>query len=286
MVVPMVYEGSLVGFLGFDSTDEEKKWSEADVRLLKMVAEIFVGALERKRAERRAVRAERMAAMGRMAAGVAHEINNPLQAIQSNLELALDFDLEPGEREECLEIARQEIERLGEVSRRMLSFARPSGGTRCPTSIVTLTEHALTLVGEQLRDARIEVTKDFADDLPRLMVAPDSIMQVLVNVVVNAIEALGDGGHLHVQARVDGDAVELTLANNGPAIPPENIERVFDPFFTTKPESTGLGLAVSHQVMQWHGGQISVENLEGDRGVAFVIRLPIVGSVQERGRAA
>jgi PAS domain S-box-containing protein len=240
---------------------------------------------ERKRMEQHILRAERLAAMGYMAATLAHEIQNPLQAIHSHLELVLDFDLEPNEREEYLRFCCKEIERLTEVTTRTLDFARPAKETLHSASIPHLMERALA-ISRPLQHPRVQVTTDFPPDLPPVLVIPDQIVQVLINLIINAIEAITDMGHMHITAHVDEqrkdkDMVVLTMFNDGPPIPPEHIEHIFDPFFTTKPGGTGLGLFISHNIIEQHGGMISVENLEDDEGVAFGIALPIARSVEE-----
>jgi signal transduction histidine kinase len=237
---------------------------------------------DRKQAEQQTIRVERMAAMGWLATALAHEISNPLQAIQSNLELTLDFDLEPDEQKGYLEVVRQEIERLAKITQRVVDFARPADNTRHPISIAHLTQETLGLVGRQLELAGVEATTDLPDDLPPVFVAPDQIIQVLLNLSVNAIEAMPDGGHLHITARVAGGAVALTLTNDGPPISAEHIEHIFDPFFTTKSGGTGLGLSISHAIVHRHGGTISAENLEDGRGVMFTVTLPVAGVADRR----
>jgi PAS domain S-box-containing protein len=238
--------------------------------------------VERKQLEAYLLRTERLAAMGRLAAGLTHEINNPLQAVRSNLELALDFDLGPDEREELLHIVRQEIERLAEITRRVRSFAQPPDDTRYSVGIAQMVQETLALVGRQLKQAHVQVTTDFPPGLPAVYVAPNQIVQVLLNLVINAIEAMPDGGHVHVAARVDGDMLVLSLTNDGPPIPPEYVGYVFDAFFTTKSGGTGLGLAISDSIVRNHGGTIRVENLIGDRGVAFYVTLPTSRTVKRK----
>jgi PAS domain S-box-containing protein len=229
-----------------------------------------------REAERRAARAERLAAMGQLAAGLAHELNNPLQAIRSNLELVQDFDLEPDEQKARLNVIQHEIKRLAGLSQDVLDFARPPDDTRYPISLASLMNRTLALVNKQLQLARIQVTTDFPADLPSLPAVPGQIAQVLLNMTVNAIEAIGDGGHLEVTAGVEGDMLALAMTNDGPPITEEHMEHIFEPFFTTKPGGTGLGLSICHSIIQQHDGTISVENLEDDGGVTFTVRLPIV----------
>ena len=229
-----------------------------------------------REAERRAARAQRLAAMGQLAAGLAHEINNPLQAIRSNLELVRDFDLEPDEQKARLNVIHHEIERLAGLSQDVLDFARPPDDTRYPISLASLMNRTLALVNKQLQLAHIQVTTDFPTDLPSLPAVPGQIAQVLLNLTVNAIEALGDGGHLKVTAGVDRDMLALAMTNDGPPIPEEHMEHIFEPFFTTKPGGTGLGLAICQSIIQQHDGTISVENLADDGGVTVTVRLPVV----------
>ena len=237
---------------------------------------------ESRQMEQYLLRTERLAAVGRVAAALAHELNNPLQAIRSNLELVLDFEPEPGARKEYLEVVRQEVECLAEVTQRVLDFAQPPNDTRYSISMASLVQRALALVGQQLRQARVEVTTDLPPDLPRVYGAPNQIVQVLLNLIINAIEAMPDGGHLQVAARTDGERLALSLTNDGPPVPPEYVGYIFDAFFSTKPGGTGLGLAISDSIVRKHGGTISVKNLSDGRGVKFSMTLPTSHTVRRR----
>jgi signal transduction histidine kinase len=119
------------------------------------------------------------------------------------------------------------------------------------------------------------VTTSFPTDTLFVFAAPDQIVQILLNVAANAIEAMPGGGHLDITAYADGDVAVLVFSNDGPHLTSEQMGHIFDPFFTTKPEGTGLGLSISHRLIEQHGGTISVENLEGERGVVYTITLPI-----------
>jgi signal transduction histidine kinase len=156
----------------------------------------------------------------------------------------------------------------------MLNLAHQSSDTRQPVPMALLVERALALMHEQLQRTHIQVTVDMPDDLLPVSVAPGQIIQVLLNLAINAVEAMPNGGHLHVAARVYGSMIALTMINDSPPLPPEHIARIFDPFFTTKMDGAGLGLYISRQIIQRHDGTIGVENLENGQGVAFTLTLP------------
>ena len=231
---------------------------------------------EQRQAEQQTMWSARLAAMGQMATALAHEINNPLQAIQNNLEMVMDFELSPEEQARYMQVVRTEIDRLIEINRRILDFARPADDSPVSVRVADLVQRTLDLVNKQLQRADVQLSTDLAPDLPPVVVAPNQIIQVLMNLILNATEAMSEGGHILATAQADdGDGmISLALTNDGPHIPEEHIARLFDPFFTTKPDSTGLGLTVSFGIVQRHGGTIDVRNLEGDRGVVFTILLP------------
>jgi signal transduction histidine kinase len=182
-----------------------------------------------------------------------------------------------------MQIVREEIDRLIEINRRILDFAQPADDVPVSVSVADLVQRTLDLVGKQLQRADVQLTTNLAPDLPPVVVAPNQIIQVLMNLVLNATEAMSGGGHILATAQAeDGDGmISLALTNDGPHIPEEHVDRLFDPFFTTKPDSTGLGLTVSYGIVQRHGGTIEVRNLEGDRGVVFTVILPTDHPAQE-----
>jgi PAS domain S-box-containing protein len=226
------------------------------------------------------IRTERLAAMGHMAAALTREIKEPLQAIGDHLRQTLDPALAPDEREERLRACQQEIDQLTEIAEPVLGLARPLEDVRRPASIQDLTLQALALLDRPLRRSKVQATIDFPAGLDPVMVVPDQIVQALLNLMINAIEAMPAGGRMHVAAHQDAGATVLTLTNDGPPIPEEQIAYVFDPFFTTKAEGAGLGLYISQNIVEDHEGMIRVENLK-DRGVAFTVTLPVVRSAEE-----
>jgi PAS domain S-box-containing protein len=228
---------------------------------------------EQRQMQQRIVQSERLVAMGYVAATLAHEIRNPLQVVQSNLELLLDFRLEPDERQAALGLCLQEVERMVDITQRVLSLAPADNHATRPVSIPSLVGQMQALLAKSIREAGIDLTVDLPAGLPPVVAAPGQILQVLVNLVVNAIEALEGGGTIAISAAPKGRMVMLTVANDGPSIPPQDLPRIFDPFFTTRAKGTGLGLFISDNIVQQHGGRLEVANLP-DGGVAFTLALP------------
>ena len=220
------------------------------------------------------IQAEKMTALGRLAATLAHEINNPLQAITSDLELILDFPLDKDEQLARLRVIRQEIDRLSEMTRSVLTFSRPSLAPRRIVPVTDLIDQTLSLAHKKLQHSHIQVTTHWQVE-PLVRAAPDQLVQVFLNVIINAIEAIYDHGQIHISVEVEDEQVIIRLSNDGPTIASEDLARIFEPFFTTKEGGTGLGLAVSHNIITQHSGTLSVENLPDARGVAFTVRLPL-----------
>jgi PAS domain S-box-containing protein len=225
----------------------------------------------RKQAEMLAIRSERLAALGRMSAALAHEMNNPLQAIQANLDLIIDFPLSENERRASLKKVRTEIDRLRHISGRMLSYARPQPVARRKVFIKDVVKQVLNLTGQQLAQHNIHVSTDFRPS-PLVLAAPAQLLQVFLNMVINAVEA--SATQLHISVAGGNGRVITSFSNDGPHIPPEMLTYMFEPFFTTKTGGSGLGLWVSHMLVQQHDGTLSVENLTDQTGVVFTIDLP------------
>ena len=164
------------------------------------------------------IQVEKMAALGRLAATLAHEINNPLQAMQSHLELAMDFPLPQEERVHYLGVVRQEIGRLSEITQRVLNFARPAIAQPRPVSIAELVSQTLALTSKQLQRSHVQVTTDIPESL-QVLAVPDQLVQVFLNLVINAIEAVHDHGHIQINAHAEGPHGVVSFANDGPIIP-------------------------------------------------------------------
>jgi len=232
---------------------------------------------------------EKMASIGKLAATVAHEVNNPLEGILTYARLTLK-KLEKGvsdpapraEMQENLRTIERESMRCGDLMRNLLAFARKSPSQREPNDLNELIRHGLALVRHQMELRGIELKADLQDGLPLLRCDAGQVRQVILAILVNATEAMPAGGTLRVSTAVDKrqQNVEVRIRDTGVGIPPEVLPHIFDPFFTTKEsqQNTGLGLAVAHSILEQHGGSISVKSAPG-QGSEFLIALPLHGSV-------
>ncbi len=220
------------------------------------------------------IQAEKMAAVGRLAASLAHEINNPLQAIQNSLHLALHQGLDDARKRQFLEMAQQEVGRLVQIVRRMLDFYRPSSAKRV-VDLNRPVEDALAIASKRLQQAHIEVVSRLTPNLAPVRGAPNQLTQVFLNLIINAIEAMPNGGTLWVGTANHDERQQVVAAfrDSGSGIAPEMRERLFEPFNTSKATGTGLGLAISYGIVERHGGGIVVE-MPPSGGTTFIVRLP------------
>ena len=241
--------------------------------------------LERRRLEQALFESEKLAATGRLAASIAHEINNPLEAIQNALYLLVKRTPEDDPNAKFLAIAMKETERMSRILRQMLGFYRPAADL-VPTDLNALIDEAGTLVAKRLWDRNVRIEKVFDPRLPKVMASADQIKQVILNLVLNAAEAMAKGGLITVTTELPQDAaarsirtgaVRVLIADTGPGISEEYLPHIFEPFFSTKgKKGTGLGLWVSLGIAQSHGGRLQVRNGPSG-GTVFSLTLPIGG---------
>jgi C4-dicarboxylate-specific signal transduction histidine kinase len=206
------------------------------------------------------LRTEKLATVGRLAAGLAHEVGNPLGAITGYVELArmrLPLDAHP-ELGDALERIGAAAARIDHIVRELLDFARPSPPLLAPIALRPVVEATLRLAQVQPRFRDVAVEVELPPDLPRAVADEHQLSQVLLNLLLNAGDAMGGAGRVRVHGRAAAGRVWLTVEDEGPGIAPEDLRRIFDPFFTTKEpgRGTGLGLAISHRIMESFGGEI------------------------------
>jgi two-component system NtrC family sensor kinase len=222
-------------------------------------------------AEAGMLQAARLAAVGELAASIAHEINNPLYAVRNSLYLHED-DLPTELRDsQYLQIAREQLARIAGIIERMRNFYRPDRGELAPADLNQILEGTLALVDVHVRHTPIRVIFTPAPELPDVVCNADQLRQVFLNVILNAIDAMPDGGVLTVRT-VGGPSVALVeVQDSGVGIPPDIRARLFEPFFTTKANGTGLGLSISAHIVTQHGGQIEVESEVGQGSTVRVV---------------
>lgn len=237
--------------------------------------------LERAQAEAR--RSERLAALGQLTAGLAHEIRNPLGVIKGSAEM-LNQKLGTADplSAELAGYISSEVNRLSALVSRFLDFARPLHAEPRPQEITAIMDRALKSAGEQWKGGPVSVSRNYSGDLPLALLDENLCEQVFTNLVQNAYEAMGEkGGNLKVEIspkQSEGRSViEVRLGDTGPGIPPELREQIFNPFFTTKKTGVGLGLSIVSQIMDEHSGSIRVEDAPGE-GTCFILRFPAAES--------
>lgn len=234
---------------------------------------------ELARAQERLVQTERLASMGQLSAGVAHEINNPLGTILLYSHMLLKQLQGQDELRDDLMMIVNEATRCKNIVRGLLDFARQSRLSKAPTDLGLLIQDVLSIETPRAEAKHVRLTGHVQEGLPTMMIDPNQIKQMLVNLVDNAIDAVPDStGQVKIAAQLSngGKSVLLTVSDNGCGIPKENLSRLFTPFFTTKQmgKGTGLGLAIAYGVVKMHSGDISVESEVG-KGTTFYVRLPI-----------
>jgi signal transduction histidine kinase len=251
-----------------------------------MVQQIAAQNLELARAQQQLAQSERLASIGLLAAGVAHEINNPLATISMAAESLHESAADERERN----LARAVLDQAGRISEivgQLLSFDYSRPPDLAAADVRDVMEEALASVpmGE------VRISRYYEPHVPRVRMERDHLRQAFANIVRNALDAMGGRGELAVAAGHRGGEVEVSITDTGPGIPPDHRGRVFDPFFTTKEvgEGTGLGLAIAYQVVRMHQGEIYVQSPAAapgaDAGARFVIRLPAAGRSEDETRA-
>ena len=229
---------------------------------------------ERKRLEQQLRRTERIAELGTLASGMAHEIGTPMNVILGRAEYLLGRVKEETIQKGLQTIITQ-VERITKVMNQLLAFARRRSPERVPLVLRDVVEQSLEMFEQRFESARIEVKLDTDDRCPNIHADPDQLSQVLINLIMNAIHAMPDGGSLRIAIASTDDTVKLTVTDSGHGIPTDVLKKVFEPFFTTKEfgKGTGLGLTVVKGILEEHGGSIAVESQEG-KGTTVTILLP------------
>lgn len=276
-----------------DASGQQRRW-EAMLNPLfdasgevEMVVEVWRDVTERTHLEAQLSHSERLASLGMLAAGVAHEINNPLASMLAGVESLERWlararmpEIERAEAAEVLGLLEQETRRCRETTDKLLLLGQPYSTRPVWIDVNRAARDTLALLSFATRRQRIEVASHLDAALPPVWGREGAVRGVLMNLCMNAVQALQNGGHLDVRTQtLATDRIAIEVADDGPGIAPEHLARIWDPFFTTKPvgQGTGLGLSITRSIVARHGGDIQVDSAPG-RGARFTITLPTEGS--------
>ncbi|MDD5169582.1 MAG: ATP-binding protein [Syntrophales bacterium] len=236
---------------------------------------------EIKQTEMMLRRVDNLSSLGQMSANIAHEIRNPLASINFNIQRLSKKLANDQSVRRVLNNTQEGIDRIKTVIRQTLDFAKNINPSMTYGNIHNIIADSITLIAQQLKMRKIEIRKDLCTGVPEIFFDPHQIRTVLVNLLLNATEAMPRGGTITIRTKVEENAVTqgsgrllMTVKDNGIGIPHENLKRIFDPFFTTKPEGTGLGLSIAHKILEQHNALIDVKSRE-NRGTCFFLRFPL-----------
>jgi len=234
---------------------------------------------ERIRLEEQLQQSDKLSSIGLLAAGVAHEVNTPLTGISSYSQMLMQQTPENDPRHQLLEKIYRQTSRASSIVNNLLNFSRVSDARFAPVDLNRVIDDTIQLLEAQLRNTNIEVNRRYDDQLPPAPGNAPKLQQVFMNLILNARDAMPEGGQLEIATTADEESIRIRFSDNGIGISAENLSRIFDPFFTTKQigKGTGLGLAVSYGIIQDHGGHIVVESNPG-QGTVFLINLPLIAA--------
>jgi PAS domain S-box-containing protein len=267
--------------VAFENITEQKRAEEERERLYQDLQQRMD---ELRETQSQLIQSAKLAAVGELAAGVAHELNNPLTSIIGFSELLL-WDAAPDAAgREDLETIISEADRARTIVRNLLAFARQVKSHPAESDLNQVVQETLTLVRHHIESDGVEIVEQYAPNLPRLHMDAGRMKQVLLNLINNAHQATPQGGQLIIASQQVGDELAIRIQDTGKGIPGEHLDQIFDPFFTTKPvgQGTGLGLSVSLGIVRDHGGRIEVES-QADQGSIFTVWLPIESELKTRG---
>jgi signal transduction histidine kinase len=264
---------ALTGILA-DHERSQRNKAEDTARRLKEVNAQLQKSFEQLR------RADRLSALGELSAGLAHEVRNPLGSIEGAVQILGRRDLPEDTREEFVQMASKEVVRLKGLLTHFLEFARPQQPRILASDCEMLLQSVAQLASETAKMAQVEIVVEAACSLPPASVDPEQIRQVLLNLVINAVQAMPTAGQVKLRATQDGEHVRIEVEDEGVGIPTEDLERVFDPFFTTRSTGTGLGLSIADQIVNQHGGHIAARK-NPQRGMTFTVTLPVATKTVE-----
>ena len=297
--LPILSKNKLIGVLNLGQKEVNEIYSSEDLELLSTLANQAAIAIENarlyqnlKKSQDTLRRADRLSSLGLLTAGLAHEIRNPLVAIRTFTQLLPERYEDADFRNGFQSLALKEVDRICGLITDLLSFARPSRPNVAQEDMNNVIDGIARILDTQAKEKSVELIRDFAPNLPKVWIDREQMKQVFMNLIFNGIQAMNDGGTITISTRLftpdvieqSPSFVQVEVRDTGIGIPNENLEHIFDPFFTSKDEGSGLGLSISHQIVQEHGGYVTVESKLG-KGTSFLVNIPTgkpVRAVTER----
>jgi signal transduction histidine kinase len=286
--VPIISKEKLIGALNLGYKPGKEIYSNEDLELLSTLANQAAVAIENarlyqnlKQSQDTLRRADRLSSLGLLTAGLAHEIRNPLVAIRTFTQLLPERYEDAEFRNGFQSLALKEVDRICGLITDLLSFARPSRPNVAQEDMNNVIDGIARILDTQAKEKSVELVRDFAPNLPKVWIDREQMKQVFMNLIFNGIQAMNDGGTITISTRLftpeateqSPSFVQVEVKDTGVGIPNENLEHIFDPFFTSKDEGSGLGLSISHQIVQEHGGYVTVESKVG-KGTSFLVNIP------------
>ncbi|MEL6341679.1 MAG: ATP-binding protein [Myxococcota bacterium] len=286
LTLPIASGELVLGWLNLRADPLAGGFSHEELRRLRAILDRTAVVLENLRGFEQLKEQHRLAALGTMAAGLAHEIRNPLAGIKGAAQY-LEGDVNREEIADFVSLIVEETDRLSDVVSQFLTYARPFEVHTQPSDINELVTRTLDLIGAEGHPDEVELSPRLTEKLPEVPIDRDRIQQVLLNLIHNALHAIDGDGRVEVftvndyvrRAGHSRPAIAIQIVDNGPGIAPEDMEKLFIPFFTTRPRGTGLGLAISRRLVEAHGGEIEARSKPG-QGAAFTVRLPLAEPVE------
>jgi signal transduction histidine kinase len=278
-VVPLVIE-QREAVAGIADSDRPRSTPAATVSEEVGHVMILRDITESRRTAQQTIESERLNALRLLAAGVAHEIGNPLNSLHIHLQLMERsvqklHDGEKMELQQSIDVARSEVNRLDSIVTQFLKAIRPSRPQLRPENVNTIVEEAVRFFAPELQDREIQVEQELRSDLPLLQLDRDQMKQAFYNVIKNSVEAMHRDGRLRIRTDLADTHVIVRFEDSGGGMSAKNLSRVFEPYFTTKPSGSGLGLLIVRRIVREHGGELSIESSQG-KGLTLTIRLPFI----------
>lgn len=278
---PLVSMNRLIGIIFLGPKTENKRFTKQELTILSTLTpqagialENAVLYKEQRERFRRMSRADKLATIGELAAGAAHEIRNPLTAIQSSLQY-LSSKIEAETEKKLLDNALKETGRINSILSALLSFSRPSDIKKEKNNIIEICEESLDLISIQAKKQKIHISREYVKKPIRLNGDRSQLKQLFLNIFLNAVQAMEDGGEMKLEvSHLDNQRILIAVHDTGQGIPEDNLDKIFDPFFTTKRGGTGLGLSICYGIVESHQGEIEVKS-QKNRGTTVLIKLPL-----------